>query len=423
MDTVSLMRSLTLYFLLTLLLVFSVAGEAGATVYAVGSGPPWYSSRDGACNAYLTSYNQQNPNNQASSPTVGQDQFGRFVCLLTLPNGQGQTSQLFAEDQNATASDTPCGNAPASSGLFGGATSLGPRGLPSNVPVVGCIGGYSVTYSGGGASKTSVVNGQTQYFAQGQYEYECTGGNRVPCTSGKPAAATATAAPPEESCGSGQTRGLINGRTVCFSSATGQQVNTNANGATGGSTSGTNAQGCNFVVDKASGAKTTTCPDGTTTVEPGANPQDGDPYCKSNPTDPQCAKNSFAGTCTQSQSSEQCDGDSVTCAIARAAYETACELQSSNTLSAIGESAASGSDPKASQFPTAEGNVTQIGVTSLDQSSFLSGSCPADQAVSLPFATSLTIPWSRVCAPLQWLGFAVVAVALMAAARIVGVWG
>lgn len=90
----------------------------------------------------------------------------------------------------------------------------------------GCSGGCSVIFSGTTPAGTSVVGGTRHYYAQGSYTY-----TSDTCSSGT-APGAATSSMPADSCGSNQTKGTINGQTVCVDNATKTPVSTGTNPVT-----------------------------------------------------------------------------------------------------------------------------------------------------------------------------------------------
>ena len=99
-------------------------------------------------------------------------------------------------------------------------------------------------------------------------------------------------------------------------------------------------------------------------------------------------KGSFGGSCT---SGFTCEGDAAQCAIAKEQHRINCEQLREVDGSAIGGSGESADDLKAA--------ADLITVERLDDTGLgWSRSCPADEEISLGFASgSLTIPFSKLC--------------------------
>lgn len=144
-------------------------------------------------------------------------------------------------------------------------------------------------------------------------------------------------------------------------------------------------------------------------------------FCTQNPASKLCkgdsgdggSGGSFGGSCG---SSFVCDGDAVSCAIAKAANELNCQFQKQPSEIATYEAA------KAAGLSTGIGSETiTISSGSFDTSNALgvSGSCIADRVVTVG-GTSVTVQMSRVCTYLPMLGNVLVAFALLAAFLIVG---
>lgn len=107
--------------------------------------------------------------------------------------------------------------------------------------------------------------------------------------------------------------------------------------------------------------------------------------------------------------------------MAKEQHKRNCVLFETETeQSTLGRDAAAGNDPLKSQFPTAEGQKQTIDLSSkLDQSGFLSGSCPAPLQTSF-MGHQITLDWSNACMVVEWLGYLVVASAMVLAYLIIG---
>jgi len=107
--------------------------------------------------------------------------------------------------------------------------------------------------------------------------------------------------------------------------------------------------------------------------------------------------------------------------MAKEQHNRNCALFETETeQSTLARSAASGNDPLASQFPTSEGQKQTIDLSSkLDQSGFLSGSCPAPLQTTF-MGHQIVLDWSNACMVVEWLGYLVVASAMVLAYLIIG---
>lgn len=307
-----------------------------------------------------------------------------------------------------------------------------PTGIPQTV---GCDGNCGTVFVGSSPESRRLVNGVYQYFAKGAYERDGT-----TCETGSapvsPAVASALTVEPTPTCGADQTLLTVSGASVCVTTSTGLPVNPNAaSTATENSTVST--------VTNQDGSTTTTttrtvnAPGGggqineVTTVNKDAagvitggsitSTAPADPlkdFCKDNPQAPLCSKSNFGGAC----GAFVCQGDAAACAIARATSEIECQVKERTAQTTLGEQLQAGADPLAATLPTSA-NASIVNVpSSLITTGWLGGSCPPDRVI--PFGSnSLTIPLSQLCNAFETLGAMLLVVAMLGAARIVGVWG
>lgn len=152
------------------------------------------------------------------------------------------------------------------------------------------------------------------------------------------------------------------------------------------------------------GKCTTTNPDGSTDEKPEKE------FCKENPDAPQCKKSNWGGSC----GSFTCDGDAIQCAIAREQHQRNCKLFDEKTSHPAYQAAVDGTDDQSAD--KLKGKAEQISVgTNFDQSGFgWAKGCPADPEIALGFVQqSFTIPFSRICGPLEALSLAGVGITLL----------
>ena len=152
------------------------------------------------------------------------------------------------------------------------------------------------------------------------------------------------------------------------------------------------------------GKCTTTNPDGSTDEKPEQE------FCKENPDAPQCKKSNWGGSC----GSFTCDGDAIQCAIAREQHQRNCKLFDEKTSHPAYQAAVDGTDEQSAD--KLKGKAEQISVgTNFDQAGFgWAKGCPADPEIALGFVQqSFTIPFSRICGPLEALSLAGVGITLL----------
>ncbi len=252
-----------------------------------------------------------------------------------------------------------------------------------------------------------------------------------------PVGGEATPSTPSASdpCPSGQNMGVINGIPRCFSSSsvpppvpqTTTTVNAtpvvNGDGTTTYVATTTAPNGATDVVttikDTASGAQVSQSTVRTMAEVPKS---DLDKFCVDNPQSPLCKITSFSGTCGATLT---CDGDAIQCAVARATFASNCQLSTTSSLSALGDSLAAGNDPLASTLPSST-NFTTVNVSGmLDTTDALGGGsgCLSDQTFDFVGGQTYTLPWSQLCGSFELMGFAMMFAAALGCARIVGIWG
>jgi hypothetical protein len=243
------------------------------------------------------------------------------------------------------------------------------------------------------------------------------------CTANVVTQKTPTTRTPEETCLANK-QGYIttNGTTTCVPSGTqGASTITDTSApsttTTGGGTTTTQQT-------------TTVKPDGTVTQTTTTTPPSGTPttttttqtkekFCEENPNATICKQGSFGGSCT---SGFICDGDGVNCAIARAKHLENCILYETSTpQSTLGQSLGNGSDPSGDLNTFKTSSVVNLPST-LDHTNPYGSSGLSDLTISVGQGGSVTIPFSGMNAILTVMGQILVALAFVAAGRIVGVY-
>ena len=152
------------------------------------------------------------------------------------------------------------------------------------------------------------------------------------------------------------------------------------------------------------GKCTTTNPDGSSDEKPEQE------FCKENPDAPQCKKSNWGGSC----GSFTCDGDAIQCAIAREQHQRNCKLFDEKTSHPAYQAAVDGTDEQSADKLKAKAEQITVDKT-FNQTGFGWGtSCPLDPEIPLGFVDrSFTIPFSRICGPLEALSLAGVGITLL----------
>lgn len=311
-------------------------------------------------------------------------------------------------------------------GLFN--QSADPAVFPSSSRTT-CYGGCIAQFYGSYPVARALVGGKYRYFGKGYYE---TTGSQ--CTAGAPQGKPGLSDVPPSSCGEGQVLGQFNGADMCLDGGTGEPTNpneptppqtdtttttttNNADGSTTTTQTTTRPDGSQTII------RTTTAPDGSknSTTEERQAP-DEDPkksFCEENPEAGLCQKSDFAGGC----GGFNCKGDAIQCAIAKEQHRRNCTLFDTTTaLSDLGNQLASGADPEAVQHPALASNRQVFDLSSsINTSKQYAGSCPADRTITV-MGQSIAIPLSTLCSYFEMFGNVMIALALLGAARTVGVF-
>lgn len=234
----------------------------------------------------------------------------------------------------------------------------------------------------------------------------------VPCTSSTGASVQSTYTPPAGST-AGSASEPANGSTVVTTD------NTKVLNVDGTTTTTTTVKTTNY---DSAGVPTTTSAT-TQKIEAPVTSDKENPvkdFCTKNPTAQMCQTNSWGGAC----GAFTCGGDAIQCAIAGEQHRRNCTLfDTPTTLSNLGNAAVAGTDAGTSTNPASAGNRETFGIgASLDQTRWLSASsCPAPVVFTI-MNQSISFDFASMCNLLIMVGNAGVAVALIAAVFIVGVF-
>jgi hypothetical protein len=304
-----------------------------------------------------------------------------------------------------------------------------------------CINGCWADFKGTGPSKYYSFSSQElddvyfgDYIADGA---TCSVGTPLEGPPPQPPEAPEPTDTPEYDCASkGMTWGTVNGTTVCLPRGTpntppvetppettkeqDSDDNTSKETTTQDTINGDTVTRTTTTVTKdASGNVTGT--DTKTTTSPIRS------FCEQNPNASVCADSlvTGGGNC---QTPPVPSGDAIQSAILRQTWETRCQAEKTaealgsgneraQQLAGIGESAFNA----ASDGPV--GDTEEINVSNqISTAKFLSGSGLQDKVVALPMGKSLTIPFSQLNPYLEIFGSLMVIIAMLSAARIVGVF-
>lgn len=354
---------------------------------------------------------------------------GQRACPAggTLDGAQCINAPACTAGQTRNATTGVCEAPPCQAGTLAGS---GYVNMGANPAVAGnrkaCSGGCEVIFMGSYPELRALVQGKWNYFGKGSYERTGTS-----CTAADVAVSSSA---PTNQCASGQVLGEFNGQPLCLNGGTGEPTNPNtptpSQTATTNTTSSTNPDGSTTKTEtttKPDGSQvvvmTTTNPDGSSTQTreekpaPDADPKDD--FCKKNPAATLCKTSEFSGGC----SAYLCKGDAVYCAMALEQHRRNCELfENATPMSDLGKQIANGNDPQAGQNPASANNRSIIDLgTSLDMSKRWSGGCPTDRQITV-MGQTMAIPLSSLCPYLEMFGNIIIALAMLGAARTVGVF-
>lgn len=320
--------------------------------------------------------------------------------------------------------------------LDGGPAAGGGRGcrIKFNMQMVaGNPDGSSTSY---GTFDMDTRPGSTP--ANGIPDYSCTVGDGT----------TSDSKPAEPPCKNGS-QGSVNGVTVCVPRQPDNGVTTGVDGTEtqtkpDGSKTETRTQRettCNATTCTTTTTVTTTntssggqagAPTTTTTT---TNTPRGE-YCKANPKAAQCTGSTggggsgggtggdgdgddpskFGGSCAAGFT---CEGDAIQCAIAREQHVRACKLFDDKSPESELYAAEVAKGTQRNVTGDLPGNETIDVASKLNTGNLLgTAQCPGDLNVTV-WRTEVALPFSRLCQPLDYMGWILVAVAGIAGFRIV----
>ena len=255
---------------------------------------------------------------------------------------------------------------------------------------------------------------------------ECSGSDSMETTAEQSTSSgTATATPAPEPIPPGKCPGTVNGVSVlvpCGVTVDNKALDTsvkgtNTDGTTSDSSTKTNTNTvcvngkCTTTVTVTAGTgSSTTSGTATKTVTGGESIDDA---CLKNPTLSGCQKSSFGGSC----GAFTCTGDAVQCALSKEVHTQNCLVNAESDESALYRESKTKTGDQTGDL--AGNDTVNVGASAFDQSSvFATGSCMADKTVVVA-STSLTLPFSSICPYLAYLGWVLMAISFLLAARIV----
>jgi hypothetical protein len=295
-------------------------------------------------------------------------------------------------------------NQTASSGFYDMGTN------PNNpFPAYQCDGTCAAVFDGVAPATTTIVNGVRHYYAKGELTWngdECTNPNMVSSTS----------VAPQNSCGTGQTGGYVNGKFTCVDNVTSKPVPTDAPKTD----SKTTTESVTNPDDSVTTTTTTTYPDGTSKTIVTTNPAPGstDPvtteqttngglsdgketpiedYCVTNPDSPICSKSEASGG-ENCEAPPVCSGDPIQCQILRQQWENRCAQVTSNKRVEEGGDWGNDQIDEAGSLVNPLDNPTEINIlSSWDDTDLLGAhSCPAPKQMVTPLGT-YSLPFDTFC--------------------------
>jgi len=409
------------------------SGNAGQTctwTIASGAGAGTHASPAAACAAWAsgsgTSSNTQQPYVCTSSGSA----YSGSTCVNASLTVSAGSPDIYSQTATVNITATAAG-CPSNSTLSGGVCTCN-TGFNANTGATACVAqgtsscdvltraanaaglNYTVqpalpagtlSFCNGGCSMTANFAGTSPTGTTFSPPFTYAG---TSC-SGNGTGSTAADAPVQ--CTVGQCPGTVNGVAVCVPCSSATSAGTKSTTLTGTGTAPTGlATGTEQTATTCTGSQCTTVKtyrDATGAVT--ATTSDTTPkvsFCEENPEISICKDSSIAQSCSAGAASQNCTGDAVQCAIAQEQYKRNCQLfEQTGATRTIGEEAIARGDTKASDHPGATGNITTTSVGSMvDTTDLISGSCPADQSVSMPGGRSVVMPWSQICTPAGWLG-------------------
>jgi len=226
-----------------------------------------------------------------------------------------------------------------------------------------------------------------------------------------------TSNPAPVPCGQNQCPGTVNGATVCVPCAK-QQTDGPSQTASSPTGSGDQTTSTSTSCNGISCTTTTTTKDAQGNVIGSIEKnQDQPSFCQENPQSSLCKQSSFGGACAATA----CEGDAIQCAIAQEAFKRNCQWFDEAALNPLKQKGDTAMNDQAqpADHPYAQATQASVSFDSvIDQTDRLAGGCPSDESV--PFmGKSLTLPFSKLCQPLGWLGNLLVGLTMLACLFIV----
>lgn len=418
----------------------AITPGSGWQVDSFGATVPAESTKTGACEAALAygNSNQWSGGNKVCRQDLGD-------CVRDELGTYGSCSFCDAGNPNCGASDTvyalsPGSTCPANSTLNGGTCECNAGFTESGgacVPTNNCVSGerytgyFTGTTGGGvvcaGGCEAVVEKSSNQYKLDGTQVVAGTWVKSGNLCSGSETVATAGTVD-KALCPTGQCYGTVNGVAQCLpcSDSTAKvEVTTTKTTAADGTVTEKQTTTTTGSAGSSSSTTTTVTPSGgspTTTTESTevAKPtEDPNPFCLDNPDSPMCKSGSWSGSCP----TFTCDGDAVQCAQAQADWIQACEIQATTAAKTLGDQIVAGSDPAAGTLPDpASPEVVAVPGVSTG-GGWLSRTCPSDVSFSIWGGKTFVLPFASLCTYFEMAGAAMLIVAAIVCARIVGVSG
>lgn len=212
-------------------------------------------------------------------------------------------------------------------------------------------------------------------------------------------------------CASNQCPGQVNGANVCVA-CSGTKVDGPSTAASG-TTPTNDTSGAIKGEQKSTECNGTTCTTTTTykdangsTIGTKSETKDQKSFCQENPTLQICKEARWTGACSAGFS---CEGDAVQCAMSKEVHTRNCQLYQENGLSEVGEAALNaGAVPDGHPGK----NPDEKNFSTMFKPTMSAASCLLDKTVTV-MGKTVTLPFSKLCDPLRWMGWIAYAFALL----------
>lgn len=325
-------------------------------------------------------------------------------------SAEQQSCESFAAEWNSTLN-------PSSAVSVPGIVSSGPSCIhvPGFAEGRGCSGKIAVDLSYRPDGKNFYTFGS--FRAGTGPDLPCNIGTLVPGTS--TATVTPTLVEPTPTDCKGY-KGTVNGLETCVPLSAVPEIQTsktktNVTTPADGTPTTTVTAESTTCADKQCTTTTAITRDGATIVSVTAGSR-GD-HCKANPNNTECGGSDsgtgWGGTC---DSGFSCDGDAVQCALTKEVHLQNCKLNRDTEESALYHASRVKAGDQTTDLP---GNDTvNMGSQNFNSSSVLpGGSCIGDLSVVVA-SKSISLPLSRVCPYLEYLGMILMGISALLSARI-----